>query len=99
MRPVGFFVCLFFKSRECNEPNVLKLEEVQLIVIKCKKQEIKPGPESLLPVCPRQASPAGDPSSLITKLKNLVRTACDTLSSAVNQCLLIGPLSGMNVSR
>lgn len=40
------------------------------MVIKCKKQEIKPGPESLLPVCPRQASPAGDPSGLITKLKN-----------------------------
>lgn len=28
-----------------------------------------------------------------------LRTACDTLSSAANQCLLIGPLSGINIRR
>lgn len=49
MRPV---VLVFFVSQECNEPNVLKLEDVQLMVIKCKKQKIKPGPESVLPVRP-----------------------------------------------
>lgn len=68
MRPVVFWGGSL--NGECNEPNVLKLEDVQLVVIKCKKQKIKPGPGSLLPVCPRQASPAGDPSSLMTKLKN-----------------------------